>query len=319
MCAILTTEPAGKPPSVTPNVAVAAVMLPAESFVVFSVMFAVPVTGDSAFETGATSFAGDSAAVNTGFAAGVVVEGEVELLPQPAAIRLRASARTGRRFIWFSLEKFASEVEAEIQGLGIAAARDLGVSRRRRIGEGESEHVCAHAFLDRERILRVSGSVPAHARRALADNVDGWPDLEPRAEADERRVLIGSGQRVVDEERARIQRDEVADCSRDDDADRRRVSRLKVVAAFDAGDCGDAERDRRGLMERVELARQLNIPVDVGPRGDRFDVLQDAETVLELNRCALVQPEEIAQLRREVVIAQVFVEPMRQVEVPRMQ
>src|SRR4051812_8726226 len=116
MWAILTTEPAGKPPSVTPNVAVAAVMLPAESFVVFSVMFAVPVTVDSAFETGGTSFAGDSAAVNTGFAAGVVVEGEVELLPQPAAIRLRASARTGRRFIWFSLEKFASEVEAEIQG-----------------------------------------------------------------------------------------------------------------------------------------------------------------------------------------------------------
>src|SRR3954466_11790792 len=99
MWAILTTDPDGKPPSVTPNVAVAAVMLPAESLVVFSVMFAVPVTVDSAFVTGGTSFAGESAAVNTGFAAGVVGDGDVEFFVHPAANRLRATAIKDSCFI----------------------------------------------------------------------------------------------------------------------------------------------------------------------------------------------------------------------------
>src|SRR4029078_9779740 len=64
ICAMFTAEPAGKPVKFTTNVADAHVMLPAASFAVTSVIDALPLTVDSAFVTGGTSFAGDSAAVN---------------------------------------------------------------------------------------------------------------------------------------------------------------------------------------------------------------------------------------------------------------
>jgi hypothetical protein len=73
--------------------------LPLASLVTFSVTFAVPVTVDSALVTGGTSFAGESDAVNTGFAAGGVVVGDVEFFVHPAAITARATARTDRRFM----------------------------------------------------------------------------------------------------------------------------------------------------------------------------------------------------------------------------
>ena len=44
-------------------------------------------------------------------------------------------------------------------------------------------------------------------------------------------------------------------------------------------------------------------------------MLQHAEAILELNRSALVEAEQVARLRAEAVSPQVFVEPMRQVKV----
>src|SRR5471030_2169214 len=99
MCAMLIVDPAGNPPTVTAKTALAAVMLPAPSFVTLSVMLAVPVTPTSPLVTGGTSLAGDSDAEKTGLAAAVgdvVVEDE---LPQPAAKSARARARTDKRFI----------------------------------------------------------------------------------------------------------------------------------------------------------------------------------------------------------------------------
>src|SRR5436305_1155906 len=99
MWAMLIVEPAGNPPSVTAKFAVAAVMFPDESFVVFIVIVAVPVTDDSALVIGGTSLAGDSDAVKIGVVlpvVGAVVEDE---LPQPAVSRPSATATTDRCFI----------------------------------------------------------------------------------------------------------------------------------------------------------------------------------------------------------------------------
>ena len=101
MCAMFTDEPAGNPPRVTANVAVAAVMLPAESLVVLKVIVAVPDTVDSALVTGGTSLAGDSNALKIGLAAvdGAVVVVVDDELPHPAANRATARASADRRFI----------------------------------------------------------------------------------------------------------------------------------------------------------------------------------------------------------------------------
>jgi hypothetical protein len=100
MWAMLIMEVDGNPPSVTANVAAALVMLPAESFVVFSVMLTTPFTVDSTLVIGGTSLAGDSDAVNmfgptTGVGAGV----PDDELPQPAVSSANPTARTDRRFI----------------------------------------------------------------------------------------------------------------------------------------------------------------------------------------------------------------------------
>src|ERR1051326_9203833 len=97
MCAMLIADPAGKFDRFTTKVAVAAVMLPAESFCVTSVIDALPVTTDSALVTGGTSFAGDSWAVNVGLV-GVEDEGDVDEL-QPTATRASATAMRDKRVI----------------------------------------------------------------------------------------------------------------------------------------------------------------------------------------------------------------------------
>jgi hypothetical protein len=78
-------------------VAEAEVMLPAESFVVTSVIDTLPVTTDSLLVTGGTSFEGDSDAVNVGLV-GVVDDGDVEEL-QPTATRASATAMRDKRVI----------------------------------------------------------------------------------------------------------------------------------------------------------------------------------------------------------------------------
>src|SRR4051812_17942582 len=97
MCAMLMVDPAGNPVRLTTKVAVAAVMFPLPSFVVTSVIDALPCTVDSPFATGGTSFAGESWAVNVGLVG--VVDGDVEELLHAAAARATATARTDRRFI----------------------------------------------------------------------------------------------------------------------------------------------------------------------------------------------------------------------------
>src|SRR5256885_1424872 len=93
-------DPAGKPERFTTKVAVAAVMLPAASFVVTRVIVVLPETVDSALATGGTSLAGDNVAVNVGL---VGVVGAIEELPQPATQNPRAIVRMDRRFIVVTL------------------------------------------------------------------------------------------------------------------------------------------------------------------------------------------------------------------------
>ena len=75
---------------------------------------------------------------------------------------------------------------------------------------------------------------------------------------------------------------------------------------------------RRGLVERVVLHAHLDVALDVGTRDDRLDVLHHTEAVLELNRGALVEAEQVAQLGAEIVVPQVLVEAVRQVKVAGM-
>src|SRR5260221_5746 len=81
MCAILIGVPAGKLLRFTTNVAVAAVMLFAESRVTSNVIVALPVPADSELVIGGTSLDVRRAAVNVGLARG---DGEAVALPQPA-------------------------------------------------------------------------------------------------------------------------------------------------------------------------------------------------------------------------------------------
>src|SRR5687768_8389064 len=88
--------PAGKPVRLTWNEIVPLVMLPAASLVTLNVIVAVPLPLASALDTGGTSFAGDSAAVNTGLTG---VDGSVDDLPQATEPMAKMAARTARRFI----------------------------------------------------------------------------------------------------------------------------------------------------------------------------------------------------------------------------
>src|SRR5436189_6171756 len=97
MCAALIGVFAGKPFRFTTNVADAAVMLPAASFVKSNVIVALPLPLDSAFVTGGTSFAGLRSAVKVGFVGDVVV-GDEELV-QPAANSATAIASAGQYLI----------------------------------------------------------------------------------------------------------------------------------------------------------------------------------------------------------------------------
>src|ERR1700716_73306 len=98
MCAMLIGVPAGNPERFTTNVAVAAVTLPAASFVVTIVTVAVPLPEASAPWIAGFSWAGDSAAVNVGLVGVVGAAGDE--LPQPATRTPGVTNRLGeRRFI----------------------------------------------------------------------------------------------------------------------------------------------------------------------------------------------------------------------------
>jgi hypothetical protein len=88
MWAPVSTVFAGKPVRLTSKSAVAAVMFPDESLVVFNVTVTVPLPLASALLTGGTSFAGRSVAVNRVD----VSEGDVGESEQPAAASASAAA-----------------------------------------------------------------------------------------------------------------------------------------------------------------------------------------------------------------------------------
>src|SRR6187399_3071706 len=91
MWAAVSVVPLGNPAAVTLKSAVAAVMVPAASFVRLNVMVAVPDPSRSAFDTGGTSFAGNKAAVNfVGRAVGVV---GVSFLSHAANVRPSEATR----------------------------------------------------------------------------------------------------------------------------------------------------------------------------------------------------------------------------------
>src|SRR5688572_14799345 len=97
-------------------------------------MTAVPEALASALVTAGTSFAGESATVNVVVVV-LVPEGVAgDELPQPAVRTPSATTSTKNRFIavlpsLICLEEFPSEVEAEIETVREAAARDLAQGR----------------------------------------------------------------------------------------------------------------------------------------------------------------------------------------------
>src|SRR5215472_16509469 len=90
-----TVVPAGNPVKFATNVAGAAVMLPAASFVTSNVIVTVPLPEASGPTIGGTSLDGNSVAVNVGF---VGEDGDVDDEPHPAA-RNASAASADRRFI----------------------------------------------------------------------------------------------------------------------------------------------------------------------------------------------------------------------------
>src|SRR5436309_12970009 len=98
MCAILIGVPGGKPLRFTTNVAVTAVMLPAESRVRSKVIVELPAPVDSAPLIGGFSFDAFRSAVNVGFGCDDADDGDESLLHADAT---NASARMARvkRFI----------------------------------------------------------------------------------------------------------------------------------------------------------------------------------------------------------------------------
>src|SRR5436190_3769725 len=97
MCAMLIGVPAGKPDRFTTKVAVAAVTLPAPSFVVTIVTVAVPEPAASAPTIAGTSLAGSRFAVKVGFVGVVGAAGDE--LPQPDTRIPKAAHRIDKRFI----------------------------------------------------------------------------------------------------------------------------------------------------------------------------------------------------------------------------
>src|SRR5688572_6079191 len=118
-------------------------MFCAASRVRLSVMFTVPLPLASAFETAGTSFDGRSVAVNLG---AVDPDGSVGVSSSQAEAaprNVRATAARSRRLIVFSFfsasKELSREVEAEVQGVGSAAACGLSERGAQRIGEVQLE------------------------------------------------------------------------------------------------------------------------------------------------------------------------------------
>src|SRR5580765_6149628 len=99
ICAMLTTEVAGKPCTVAVKFTVAAVIVPEASRVMLKSIVAVPLPAASGPEmaTG-VSWAGDSVAVNRVVVVPAVEDEGVELLDEQPAARRRPSATMDRRF-----------------------------------------------------------------------------------------------------------------------------------------------------------------------------------------------------------------------------
>src|SRR3989304_1089317 len=96
MCEAVSADPFGNPLYVPLKSTVAAVMLPAESFVRLNVIVIVPEAPASALMTAGTSLVGSSVAVNFGAGSGVGAVGEVA---QALMLRARMETAIARRFI----------------------------------------------------------------------------------------------------------------------------------------------------------------------------------------------------------------------------
>jgi hypothetical protein len=116
----------------------------------------------------------------------------------------------------------------------------------------------------------------------------------------------------------------VADVPGDDAADRRREVGLfapfgvvEVVLAFDRDDRRQADRERRGLVPAVVLGGELKRLAKARPQHDRFEMFHHPVAKLEADVGAVVEAKQIAQLRLEAVVAQVLVEPVREMKIHR--
>ena len=98
-------------------------------------------------------------------------------------------------------------------------------------------------------------------------------------------------------------------------ANRRRVLLTKVVRALNRDEGGHADGNRRVLVERVVFAVQLNRAAEIGSIDGGFHVLDDGKAILETDRRAFVETEQVARLIAEIATGQVAVEAVRQSKV----
>src|SRR4029453_9838197 len=87
-------------------------------------------------------------------------------------------------------EEFPGEIEAEIETVREAAARQLSERRPLAVVEIELKHVTASALLQRESVGGRVGTVAAGAGRHFADDVHRGTDAHAGADAYEEGVAI---------------------------------------------------------------------------------------------------------------------------------
>src|SRR5207253_9967976 len=153
------------------------------------------------------------------------------------------------------LVKLPRDVETEVPVvLHRSASRDLRHRRAERVREIQLKEVAAGAFFNRDAAVR-DARFESGARRGFTRNVDRRPYAYARADADHEGVVVVGDLarqriRVVHPDRLDVERRDVADLTRYDRADRRRVAVLEIVRAFDRHQRGDVHRMSGALTDR---------------------------------------------------------------------
>ena len=218
---------------------------------------------------------------------------------------------------------------------GNAALRDLPVGATNRVGERQLKHVAAGAPLDSERVLHIARGKPVDARRHFADDVAHCARCA-RVRRRRCKTCPGqhSGSRHVPTSARHTPRGDRKSCATRcrralaNDVRRDamvvlvvltlvvRVSRPKVVRAFDRSYRRRRDRERRSLPNRVVLARELDRLVQIV--ADRRWPARDESgrsgvPVRSSHRCPA--RTDVVELIGEGTFGQIAEEPVGQPEV----